>query len=151
MVSVPAANCPCDRSSSGTKITQDAASAMGALDAGGTGSLCGRDTRPTGAPALLTVACLSCNAIRLDNPNGTITNMRMGTDTNLGSMIIARQNTDTSTISIDNNSITANEEGRNPIKSGGANSVNIGTTFNTTTYLGSDPPHNRSGKPRHAD
>jgi hypothetical protein len=160
---------------------QSYASAMGTLDAGGTGYVCGRDTRPAGAPALLTGVCLSGNAvrltnssdysiannvisgaldeaIRLDNPNGTITvngntitNMRMGTDTNIGATIFVRQNTGTSTIYIDNNSITANEEGRNPIKSGGANSVNIGTTFNTTTYLGSDPPHNRSGKPRHAD
>jgi hypothetical protein len=154
---------------------QSYASAMGTLDAGGTGYVCGRDTRPTGAPALLTGVCLSGNAvrltnssdysiannvisgaldeaIRLDNPNGTITvngntitNMRMGTDTNIGATIFVRQNTGTSTIYIDNNSITANEEGRNLIESGGANSVNSGTTFNTTTYLGSNPPNNRSG------
>jgi hypothetical protein len=153
---------------SGNTITnpnvQSYASAIGTRDGGGTLEVCGRDTRPTGAPALRTDTCLSGNAIRLtnssdysiannsisgaldealrlDNPNGTITvsgntitNMRMGPDTNIGAAIFVRQHSGSSTIYINNNSVAANEPGRNLIASSGGNSVNAGTTFNTTTY-----------------
>jgi hypothetical protein len=148
---------------------QSYASALGTLDSppnppGSTGAVCARDTTPPGGPALLSGVCLSGNAIRLtnssnysitnnnisgaldeairlDNPNGTvtisgntITGMRMGPDTNIGAAIFVRQNTGTSTIYIDNNNISANQEGRNLIASGGGNSATSGTTFRTTTY-----------------
>jgi hypothetical protein len=159
---------------------QSYASALGTLDSppnppGSTGAVCARDKTPPGGPALLSGVCLSGNAIRLtnssnysitnnnisgaldeairlDNPNGTITisgntitGMRMGPDTNIGAAIFVRQHSGSSTIYIDNNSISANEEGRNLIASGGGNSVNSGTTFRTTTYTGLTPLDNNTG------
>lgn len=153
---------------------QSYASALGTLGGGGTGPVCGRDTTPPGGPALLSGVCLSGNAIRLtnssnysitnnaiagaldeairlDNPNGTITisgntitGMRMGPDTNIGAAIFIRQHSGTSTIYIDNNNILDNQAGRNLIQNNGTNSVATGEMFQTTTY-DSNPTNKRTG------
>ena len=77
-------------------------------------------------------------AIRLDNPNGTvlikgntITGMRMGPDTNIGTAIFVRQNTGESVITVENNSVRGNVAGRNLIPTGG--SVSSGTFTATTS------------------
>jgi len=141
-----------------------------------TGPVCGRDANPLPNPrTLLTTTCLSGNAIRLtnssdysilnnsisgaldeairlDNPNGTITvrgntitGMRMGPDTNIGAAIFVRQHSGSSTIYIDNNNISANQGGRNLIEDNGTNSAVRGTTFRTTTFTGNSPINNDSG------
>jgi hypothetical protein len=73
-----------------------------------------------------TIAGALDEAIRLDNPNGTvlikgntITGMRMGPDTNIGTAIFVRQNTGESIITVENNYVSANIGGRNLIASGG--------------------------------
>jgi hypothetical protein len=73
-------------------------------------------------------------AIRLDNPNGIVTvkgnaisNMRMGPDTNIGAAIFVRQNTGTSTVYVEQNTITANSPGRNLIQNIGGNSLASGS------------------------
>jgi hypothetical protein len=73
-------------------------------------------------------------AIRLDNPNGNITirgntiiGMRMGPDTNIGAAIFVRQNTGTSTILIEQNTITSNEPGKYLIEHGSGNTLGSGT------------------------
>jgi len=76
-------------------------------------------------------------AIRLDNPNGTvlikgntITGMRMGPDTNIGTAIFVRQYTGESVITVENNFVDGNIAGRNLIATGGI--VSSGT-FTATT------------------
>ena len=136
---------------------QSYSSAQGAADGGGTAYVCGRDDAPAGWSPLLTGICLSGNAIRvtnssnysilnntisgaldeairLDNPNGivmvkgnTISGMRMGPDTNIGAAIFVRQNTGSSTIYVEQNTITANDPGRNLIENTGSNSLASGS------------------------
>lgn len=143
---------------------QSYTSATGAKDDGGMESVCGReDPNSTTYQAGI---CLSGNAIRignsqigsassgltitnntisgaldeairLDNPNGTvlikgntITGMRMGPDTNIGTAIFVRQNTGESVISVENNFVTGNIAGRNLIAGGGL--VSSGTFISTT-------------------
>ena len=121
--------------------------------------VCGRDDAPTGA-TLLPGICLSGNAIRLtnssnysilnntitgaldeairlDNPNGSIlvkgnliSGMRMGPDTNIGAAIFVRQNTGSSTVVIEQNTVTANAPGRNLINGtpGSGNTLASGIT-----------------------
>jgi len=77
-------------------------------------------------------------AIRLDNPNGTvlikgntITGMRMGPDTNIGAAIFVRQNTGESIITVENNFVSGNIGNRNLIAKGG--SVSSGNFAPTTS------------------
>jgi hypothetical protein len=143
---------------------QSYTSAIGTSDNGGTEPVCGRED-PTGTTYQAGI-CLSGNgirignsqtgsassgltitnntisgaldeAIRLDNPNGTvlikgntITNMRMGPDTNIGTAIFVRQNTGESMITVDNNFVNGNLAGRNLIAKGGI--VGSGTITATT-------------------
>lgn len=127
--------------------------------------VCGRDDAPAGF-AKLSGVCLSGNAIRmtnsnnysilnntisgaldeairLDNPNGnilvkgnTITGMRMGPDTNIGAAIFVRQNTGVSTITIEQNTVSANEPGRYLIDSSSGNNLAGGVT---TPTIDGDP------------
>ena len=137
-------------------------SAIGTRDLGGMEPVCGREDSTTYQAGI----CLSGNAIRignsqsgsassgltitnntiagaldeairLDNPNGTvlikgntITGMRMGPDTNIGTAIFVRQNTGESMITVENNFVNGNIAGRNLIATGGI--VGNGT-FTTTT------------------
>jgi hypothetical protein len=129
-------------------------SARGEADGGGTEYVCGRDRPPF---TLLQGICLSGNAIRvtngsnysilnntisgaldeairLDNPNGIarvkgnmISGMRMGPDTNIGAAIFVRQNTGTSTIYVEDNTVIDNAPGRNLIQNTGGNSLASGS------------------------
>ena len=132
---------------------QSYVSAIGTTDSGGTEPVCGRED-PTSTTYQAGI-CLSGNAIRignsqsgsasrgltitnntisgaldeairLDNPNGTvlikgntITGMRMGPDTNIGTAIFVRQNTGESVITVENNFVDGNIAGRNLIAKGG--------------------------------
>lgn len=73
-------------------------------------------------------------AVRLDNPNGiilvkgnAITNMRMGPDTNIGAAIFVRQNTGTSTVIVEGNTVTNNAPGRNLIATAAGNTLLSGS------------------------
>lgn len=120
--------------------------------------VCGRDDEPAGFTGLPGI-CMSGNAIRLtnssnfsilnntisgaldeairlDNPNGsilvkgnTITGMRMGPDTNIGAAIFVRQHTGASMVLIEDNSVTANAPGRNLVDgaAGSGNTLASGT------------------------
>lgn len=72
-------------------------------------------------------------AIRLDNPNGnilvkgnTISGMRMGPDTNIGATIFVRQNAGISNILIEQNTVIANDPGKNLIADMAGNSLASG-------------------------
>ena len=146
---------------------QSYTSAIGTSDDGGTEPVCGREDR-TGTTYQAGI-CLSGNAIRignsqsgsassgltitnntisgaldeairLDNPNGTvlikgntITGMRMGPDTNIGTAIFVRQNTGESVITVENNFVNGNIGGRNLIAKGGI--VSSGTFTATTNNV----------------
>lgn len=114
-------------------------SQLGTLDGGGMAPVCNQNGVNTSG------LCLSGNAIRLNNstnavisgntvigaldeafrinnPSGTllidrntISNMRMGPDSNIGTAIIIGQNQGTSTVTISNNSISNNSPGVYPI------------------------------------
>lgn len=143
---------------------QSYVSAIGTTDSGGTEPVCGRED-PTSTTYQAGI-CLSGNAIRignsqsgsasrgltitnntisgaldeairLDNPNGTvlikgntITGMRMGPDTNIGTAIFVRQNTGESVITVENNFVDGNIAGRNLIATG---SIVSSGTFTATT------------------